>query len=58
MNPTHGTKGVTKPMLTVECPWCAAPLTVDDDRADLKCDACAIRVEFAPNPPIALAAAA
>ena len=45
-------------MLTVECPWCAAPLAVHDDRADLECDACLVRVGFAPEPPIALAAAA
>lgn len=44
-------------MLTVECPWCAAPLAVDDDRADLECDACVVRVEFASDPPITLAAA-
>ena len=45
-------------MLTVECPWCAAPLAVDDDRADFGCNACAVRVEFAPDPQINLAAAA
>ena len=45
-------------MLTVECPWCAAPLVVDDDRADLRCDACVVRFEFASDPRITLAAAA
>lgn len=46
-------------MLNVECPWCAGPLALDEERSEAECAACAIRVEIAPEPlpePVALAA--
>jgi hypothetical protein len=46
-------------MITVECPWCAGPATVEADDDAVECAGCAIRVELAPPPttePIACAA--
>jgi hypothetical protein len=46
-------------MITVECPWCAGPATVEADDDAVECAGCAIRVELAPPPttePIARAA--
>jgi hypothetical protein len=38
-------------MMNVECPWCAGAATVEvADRDEFSCAACAIRVEFAPDP--------
>ncbi len=39
-------------MISVECPWCDGPATVElaDDAFD--CAGCAIRVELAPPPTI------
>lgn len=45
-------------MINVTCPWCDAPMAIDDDRPLLECTECVILVELAPDPPIELAAAA
>jgi hypothetical protein len=47
-------------MLTVDCPWCEGPMTLDDGAlASATCDDCAVRVELAPDPaPVAPALAA
>lgn len=38
-------------MLTVECPWCAGPATVEvADGDEFRCAGCAIKVEIAPDP--------
>lgn len=45
-------------MITLECPWCDADLTIDSlEQPTLDCPDCRVTVEFAPDPdPIALAA--
>jgi hypothetical protein len=46
-------------MITIECTWCDADLTIDSlDAASVDCPDCRITVEFAPDPgqPIAIAA--
>jgi hypothetical protein len=46
-------------MITIECPWCAGPATVEPIDDAVTCADCAIRVEIAPAPatePIARAA--
>ena len=45
-------------MINVTCPWCDAPMAVDDDCTDLECIECAVVVGFAPDPLVELAAAA
>ncbi len=47
-------------MITLECPWCAAPaLLIDDERAVLiVCAECAVSAPIAPDGPAELAAAA
>jgi hypothetical protein len=38
-------------MVTVECPWCAEPASVDLAALDeLTCDACGVHAELAPDP--------
>jgi hypothetical protein len=50
--------GIT--MITVDCPWCAQPATVEAAEAEeLVCEACGVREGLAPEPaghPIARAA--
>jgi hypothetical protein len=47
-------------MMTVECPWCAGPATVEVAESDeFSCSGCSVRVEMAPDPvaePVARAA--
>lgn len=40
--------------IQLSCPWCAveAAFTVDEADAELVCDACAMRVDFAPDPTV------
>jgi hypothetical protein len=41
----------SKTMITVECPWCAGPASVEvADGDEFSCTGCAIRVEIAPEP--------
>ena len=38
-------------MVTIECPWCAEPASVDpEEPKELTCDACGLRAEFASDP--------
>jgi hypothetical protein len=42
-------------MVTVECPWCAEPATVETwSLAEVVCERCAIRVEIAADPTLLL----
>ena len=45
-------------MITIECTWCDADLTIDAlDAMSVECADCRVSVEIAPDPePIALAA--
>ena len=46
-------------MITIECTWCDADLTIDSlDAPSVDCPDCRITVELAPDPdqPIAIAA--
>jgi hypothetical protein len=44
-------------MVTVTCPWCEDDVPVEPAASELRCEQCAVRVEFAPAPePAALAA--
>jgi hypothetical protein len=47
-------------MVTVECLWCDAPAMVEmmADEARVRCDACAVVAELAPDDPLPVAAAA
>jgi len=38
--------------IQLTCPWCAveAAFTIDETDAELVCDGCATRVDFAPDP--------
>jgi hypothetical protein len=40
--------------IQLSCPWCAveAAFTIDEADAELVCDACATRVDFAPDPTV------
>jgi hypothetical protein len=49
----------SRQMISIECPWCAGPATIELADEALECAGCAIRVELAPPPatePIARAA--
>jgi hypothetical protein len=38
-------------MLTVDCPWCEGPMALEESTlASASCEACAVRVELAPDP--------
>lgn len=45
-------------MITIECSWCDADLTLERiDATSVECPDCLVSVEFAPDPePLALAA--
>ena len=46
-------------MVTVDCPWCAEPVTTESADDGLTCEACGVRADLAPDPildPIARAA--
>ena len=46
-------------MITFECVWCDAELTIDSlDATSVECPDCSISVEFAPDQPTITAAAA
>lgn len=47
-----------KPMVTVECPLCDAPVPFDTEAAALACDACGIALEVAADHAPALQRAA
>jgi len=40
--------------IQLTCPWCAveAAFTVHENDAELVCDACATRMDFAPDPAV------
>lgn len=48
------------PMITLDCPWCAAPAHVDDEGPGLRfvCPECAVSAEIAPEPLVELPVAA
>ena len=37
-------------MITLECPWCDGPATVDNAEEAFECAECSIRVEIAEPP--------
>jgi hypothetical protein len=46
-------------MITLECAWCEAELTIDGlDATSVECPECSVGVEFAPDVPTVLPAAA
>jgi primosomal protein N' len=45
-------------MLDLDCPWCEGSMAVDDDRSQVECDACGVRVELAADPVVERAALA
>ena len=46
-------------MITLECAWCEAELTIDGlDATSVECPECSVAVEFAPDVPTVLPAAA
>jgi hypothetical protein len=46
-------------MITLECAWCEAELTIDGlDATSVECPECSVSVEFAPDVPTVLPAAA
>jgi hypothetical protein len=44
-------------MVTIECPWCSAPVALERQDA-IRCDDCSIQVELAPDPAAEVALAA
>ena len=48
MNTTSAPR--TSSSVSISCPWCDAPLAVDDafTAPSVRCDACATSVDFAP----------
>jgi ribosomal protein S27E len=45
-------------MITIECPLCAGEATTDEALSAVSCDRCGVTLEVAPDPAIALDAAA
>jgi sarcosine oxidase delta subunit len=45
-------------MITIECPFCDEPVRMDGDANTVRCDACAVELEFAAEPAVAVAAMA
>ena len=45
-------------MITIECPFCDEPVRMDGDANAVRCDACAVELEFAAEPPAAVVAMA
>jgi hypothetical protein len=46
-------------MITFECAWCDGDVTIDGlDATSVECPECSVSVEFAPDDPTRLAAAA
>jgi ribosomal protein S27E len=46
-------------MITIECPFCDEPVRMDDHADAVRCESCAVELEFAPDgaaPVIAIAA--
>jgi uncharacterized Zn finger protein (UPF0148 family) len=37
-------------MLSIDCPLCGGPLTVDDALVTAACDTCGVTAEIAPDP--------
>ena len=37
-------------MITIDCPLCSGPLTVDDALVIVGCDSCGLTAEIAPDP--------
>ena len=44
--------------LTVDCPWCSAPVALRDEDVALACDACGVVADLALDEPARLAEAA
>ena len=40
-----------QPMLFIDCPFCLAPLPLDQEAGSLDCDGCDVHLELAPEPP-------
>jgi primosomal protein N' len=45
-------------MITIECPFCDEPVRMDGDANAVRCEACTVELEFAAEPPAAVAMAA
>jgi primosomal protein N' len=45
-------------MITIECPFCDEPVRMDRDADAVRCEACAVELEFAPDPAVAVVAIA
>ncbi len=39
-----------EPPVRLECPWCGLPVATAGSAATLRCAACSVEVEFAPDP--------
>jgi primosomal protein N' len=37
-------------MITIECPFCDEPVRMDADAEAVRCDVCAVELEFAAEP--------
>ena len=44
--------------LTVDCPWCRAPIALRDEEITLACDACGVVADLTTDEPVRLAEAA
>jgi hypothetical protein len=45
-------------MITIECPFCDEPVRMDGDAEAVRCDVCAVELEFARDPAAAIVAIA
>ena len=45
-------------MITIDCPLCAGEATTDEALSAVTCDGCGVSIDVAPEPAIALDAAA
>jgi hypothetical protein len=45
-------------LITIECPFCDEPVRMDGVAEAVRCDACAVELEFAPDTAAAIVAIA
>jgi sarcosine oxidase delta subunit len=45
-------------MITIECPFCDEPVRMDGDADAVRCEACAVELEFVAERPAAVVALA
>ena len=48
----------SRPMITVDCPFCSGEAQVEATLDAMTCEGCGVTVEVAPDPPLMLEAAA